>query len=103
MRIISKKLLKDFWKNHNASEQPLKAWHYEVKNARWKNHNELKQHFRNASVINTKRVVFNIKGNDYRLVAAIEYNLKIVFVVWIGTHSNYDKINVAKLKYVKTN
>ncbi len=103
MRIISKKLLKDFWKRYNDSEQPLKSWHYEVKNALWNNPYDLKRHFGNASVINNKRVVFNIKGNDYRLVADIEYRLKIVFVIWIGTHSNYDKLNIEKLRYVKTN
>ncbi len=54
-------------------------------------------------MINNKRVVFNIKGNNYRLIADIEYNLKILFVIWIGTHSDYDKINIEKLRYVKTN
>ncbi len=103
MRIISKKLLKDFWKRYKDSEQHLKSWNYEVKNALWNNSSDLKRNFRNASVINNKRVVFNIKGNDYRLVVDIEYRLKIVFVIWIGTHSNYNKLNIEKLKYVKTN
>jgi len=103
MRIISKKILKDFWKRYNDSEQQLKAWHYEVKNALWNNPYDLKNHFRNASIINSKRVVFNIKGNDYRLVTDIEYRLKIVFVIWIGTHSDYDKLNIENLRYVKAN
>jgi mRNA interferase HigB len=103
MRVISNKLLKHFWKIHSDSEQPLKYWYNEVKNVTRKNPNELKQHFKNASVINSRRVVFNIKGNDYRLVVDVEYNLKIVFIIWIGTHSDYDKINIEKLRYVKAN
>ena len=103
MRIISRNTLKRFWKIHNDSEQPLKFWYNEVNNSFWKNPNELKHQFKNASVINNKRVVFNIKGNDYRLVADVEYNLKIIFIVWVGTHTNYDKLNIEKIKYVKTN
>jgi len=63
----------------------------------------LKKQYRNASIITSKRVVFNIKGNSYRLVVDVEYKLGIVFIVWLGTHKEYDNINMKEIKYVKTN
>jgi len=74
-----------------------------AKKSIWKNHNELKSKIPDASIISNKRVVFDIKGNDYRLVVDIEYSLKIIFIVWVGTHSQYDKVNIKKLTYAKTN
>lgn len=102
MRIISRKTLKDFWNAHLEAEQSLKAWFAEVENAEWKNPNDLKKQFGSASIISDKRVVFNIKGNRYRLVVDIEYFLGIVFIVWIGSHNEYDKINVKEISYDKT-
>jgi len=99
MRIISRRTLINFWKKHPRSEQALKAWYDEAHNVVWKTPNELKKQYRNASIISKKRVVFNIKGNDYRLVVDIEYKIGIVFVVWIGTHKEYDKVNIMELKY----
>ena len=72
-------------------------------NADWNSPNELKAQYRGASVITDKRVVFNIHGNSYRLIVDIEYRLKIVFVVWFGTHKQYDKINAKTISYVKAN
>jgi len=103
MRIISKKTLINFWKKHKEVEQALKSWHDEVLNASWTSPNELKKQYLNASIISNKRVVFNIKGNAYRLVVDIEYRIGIVFIVWIGTHKEYDKLNIRELQYVKTN
>ncbi len=91
-----------FWKKYAKAEQSLKSWFDEANNAKWSSPNELKKQYRNASIINNKRVVFNIKGNDYRLVVDIEYKIGIIFIVWIGTHKEYDKINVKEIKYVKT-
>ena len=102
MRIISRKILKGFWHTHLDAEQSLKAWFAEVENAEWKNPNDLKKQFGNASIISDKRTVFNIKGNRYRLIVDIEYHLGIVFIVWIGSHNEYDKINVKEISYVKT-
>ena len=102
MRIISKRTLTLFWRKHPASEQPLKSWFDEAINANWRNPNELKLQFGNASIISDKRVVFNIHGNAYRLVVDIEFRLQIIFIVWIGTHHEYDKIDVRKVEYVKT-
>ena len=102
MRIISRKILKKFWQIHHDAEQSLKAWFAETENAEWKHANELKEQFRSASIITNKRVVFNIKGNRYRLVVDIEYQFGIVFIVWIGSHIEYDKIKVKEISYDKT-
>lgn len=77
----------------------LDAWFHEAKQARWKNSTEVKEHYRNASIVGAERVVFNIKGNDYRLVAAIDYRRGIVFIKWLGTHLDYDKIDARTVKY----
>ena len=93
MRIIARRTIREFWHNHSDSETPLISWFKEIKKAKWKNFNELKAQFRNASIVGNDRVVFNIKGNDYRLVAAIDYEKQILWIRFIGTHKAYDKIN----------
>ncbi len=93
----------DYWQQYPEIEQQLKAWISEVTLAEWPNPNELKLQFRTASIISKKRVVFNIKGNKYRLIVDIEYRLQIIFVVWFGSHKEYDTIDVDKVRYVKTN
>jgi mRNA interferase HigB len=103
MRVIAIKTLKDYITEFHQAEQALLSWHEEVAAASWDNPNELKAQYRNASVLTEKRVVFNIHGNSYRLIVDIEYRLKIVFVVWFGTHKQYDKINAKTVSYVKTN
>lgn len=103
MRIIAVQTLKKYWEAFPLSQQSLFSWYEEVEEAQWDSPNELKAHYRNASVINNKRVVFNIHGNTYRLVVDIEYRLKIVFIVWFGTHKQYDAINVKTIKHAKTN
>lgn len=101
MRIIKEKNLTEYCriKTYRPAEDSLKAWTYEVKYSSWENSNDLKAKYRNASIINSKRVVFNIKGNNYRLVADIEYKLGLVFIVWFGTHEEYDKVDVKSLNY----
>ena len=103
MRIISRKILTNYWEKHLEAEQALKSWFDELSEALWKSPNELKLQYRNVSIISNKRVVFNIHGNKYRLVVDVEYRIGIVFTVWIGTHKEYDRINVKEIKYVKTN
>jgi mRNA interferase HigB len=102
MRLIAVKTLKEYWKAFPEAEQALLAWYDEAETAVWSNPNELKQQYRNASILTDKRVIFNICGNSYRLIVDIEYRLKIVFVVWFGTHKQYDKIDAKKVAYVKT-
>jgi len=101
MRIIKEKTLSDYCilSKYKQAQESLKAWVYEIKFSSWDNANELKSKYRNASIISSKRVVFNIKGNDYRLIVDIEYKLRIVFIVWFGTHSEYDKIDAKTVSY----
>jgi mRNA interferase HigB len=94
MRILSKSTLKAFWENYPNSKAPLEAWHEEVVKADWATPQQLKAQFGHASLIKAHRAVFNIKGNDYRLVAKINYPYRIVYVRFIGTHSQYDAIDV---------
>lgn len=103
MRVIAVKTLKQFWEKVPDTKQSLLPWYEEAETAFWNNPNELKTQYINASVISDKRVVFNIHGNKYRLIVDIEYRLKIVFIVWLGTHKQYDKIDAKKINYVKTN
>ena len=93
MRVIAIKKLRAFWTKHRISEQPLKAWYSEAKKANWQSTKDIKTDYRNASFLANNRVVFNIKGNDFRLVVAIKYEYKIVYIRFIGTHKEYDKIN----------
>lgn len=101
MRIIKEKTLIKYCNlsKYKPAKESLKAWVYEVRYSNWSSASELKAKYRNASVISSKRVVFNIKGNKYRLIVDIEYKLKIVFVVWFGTHSEYDKIEGKTIRY----
>jgi mRNA interferase HigB len=101
MRIIKESTLAEYCKQskYKQAEESVKAWIYEVRFSTWNNANELKAKYGNASIISSKRVVFNIKGNDYRLIVDIEYKLKIVFVVWFGTHKKYDKIDAKTVRY----
>jgi mRNA interferase HigB len=101
MRLIKEKTLTYYCSlsKYRQAEEPLKAWAYEVKFSIWNNTNELKSKYGNASIISSKRVVFNIKGNDYRLIVDIEYKLNIVFIVWFGTLKEYDKIDAKTIKY----
>jgi len=103
MRIIAVKTLKDYLGKFPQAEQALLSWYEETETANWGSPNDLKAQYRNASILTDKRVVFNIHGNSYRLIVDIEYRLKIVFIVWFGTHSQYDKIDAKKVGYAKTN
>jgi mRNA interferase HigB len=93
LRVIAKKILRDFWKEHPECEQPLKCWYREAERVHWKTPNQLKQQYPSASILENNRIVFNIKGNKYRLVARINYDFGIVWIRFIGTHAQYDKIN----------
>jgi mRNA interferase HigB len=93
MRIIARSTLREFWEKYPDAETPLKTWVGEVRKAEWKTFNQLKQQFGTASIIGNDRAVFNIKGNSYRLVAAIDYEKQILWIRFIGLHKDYDKIN----------
>lgn len=97
MRIISRKKLKEFWERHTEVRQPLQAWYDYTKHAEWKKPSDIKKVFGNASFVGNDRVVFNLKGNSYRLVVAISYEHSIVFIRFIGTHQEYDKIDAVNI------
>ena len=93
MRVIAKKILREFWEKHNDCEQQLKAWYQETSKAEWQNSNEIKLDYPTASIVGDNRIVFNIKGNTYRLIVKINFDYQMVWIRFIGTHSEYDKIN----------
>ena len=93
MRVIAKKILREFWTKHSDCEQQLKAWYQETLNAEWKNTNEIKLEYPTASIIGDSRIVFNIKGNSYRLIVKINFDYQMIWIRFIGTHAEYDKIN----------
>ena len=97
VRVISKKTLIEYYEKHKEIKSQLKAWYHEAKNAEWKNPQEIKQKYASASIIGGNKVVFNIKGNKYRLVTELNYQMKIVYIKFIGTHKEYDKINVEEI------
>ena len=95
MRVIAISTLKAFWEQsqHHGAEQPLKAWFEEARLATWQQPADIKAQYGNASILKNRRVVFNIKGNEYRLVVAVSYKLQLVFVKFVGTHKQYDLID----------
>ena len=97
MRVIAKKILREFWTKHSDCEQQLKAWYQEAEKAQWNNLNELKLEYPNASILENNRVCFNIKGNTYRLIVKINFPYQMVWIRFIGTHAEYDKINANKI------
>ena len=103
MRVIAIKTLKDYIQEFHQAEQSLLSWYDEAASADWKNASELKSKYKSASILNNKRVVFNINGNTFRLIVDIEYRFKVVFIVWFGTHKQYDKIDSKTIRYVKAN
>ena len=97
MRVIAKRTLRDFWEKHADCEQQLKAWYNEAEQAEWKSPNELKKDYPSASILEDSRIVFNIKGNSYRLIVRINYKYGIVWIRFIGTHAEYDKVDATKI------
>lgn len=93
MRIIAKSTLRNFWARHKDAEQPLKAWYEEAKKAEWNSFQDIKRQFGNASIVGNDRVVFNIKGNSYRLVVLVLFRRGKAFIRFVGTHKEYDNID----------
>jgi mRNA interferase HigB len=105
MRIIARRTLREFveslagQKDQNAVKVALDSWLDEARKAHWKNTAEVKQSYATASIVSGGRVVFNIKGNAYRLVVAMDFEKSIIWIKWIGTHKAYDGLNVKELEY----
>ena len=99
MRIISVGTLRDYWQRpgHSDAEQPLKAWVAISRSAIWSTPADVKRMFRTADIVSNNRVIFNIGGNKYRLIAAVHYRGKRIYIRFIGTHAEYDKIDAAKI------
>ena len=93
MRVISVKTLRNFWVVHPDARQALLAWHDEARMAAWKQPAGIKAHYASATILRNRRVVFNVKCNDYRLVVALAYKLQIVYIKFVGTHAQYDKVD----------
>lgn len=96
-RIIAKKTLKEFWEMHTDAEQYLKTWYDVAKNSEWTCPADIKNSFATASILKNSRVVFNIKGNSYRLVVKFNYEKRWAFIRFVGTHSDYDQINADEI------
>jgi mRNA interferase HigB len=97
MRIIALATLRDFWKRHPDAEIPLRSWYTLASRSDWRRPADVKAAYRNASVVANNHIVFNIKGNDYRLVAAVHYNRGMLFIRFVGTHREYDKIDAGTI------
>jgi mRNA interferase HigB len=97
VRVIAKKILREFWAKHNDCEDQLKSWYKEAEEANWQIPNDIKKEYPTASFLADNRVVFNIKGNHYRLIVKINYAFSIVFIRFVGTHAEYDKIDATKI------
>jgi len=105
MRIIARRTLRQFiasregHKDHPALKAALDAWFAEVSKAAWTSTADVKRRYATASIVNADRIVFNIKGNDYRLVVAVDFEKMIVWIKWIGTHRDYDRIDVKEVEH----
>lgn len=105
MRIIARSALRAFiearvgQKDQRALKGALDAWFVETRRANWTDAADVKRRYRTASIINSDRIVFNIKGNDYRLVVSVDYEKGIVWIKWIGSHAEYDRIDVSEVRY----
>jgi mRNA interferase HigB len=97
MRVLSKKTLKTYWTIHQDCEQQLKTWYKESKEAIWKNPRDIKRDYPSTSFLEDNRVVFNIKGNKYRIIVKVNYDYGIAWIRFVGTHAEYDKINASKI------
>jgi len=97
MRIISRRRLVEFWEVHPDAEQPLRAWYTETKKASWNSPAEIKEVYRSVSILSNNRVVFNIKGNTYRLIVVVEYSQGKMFIRFVGTHAEYDRIDATSI------
>jgi mRNA interferase HigB len=105
MRIIARRTLREFvarrvgHKDHGALKAAIDSWFAEAKRAQWSSTSDIKRLYATASIVSAERIVFNIKGNDYRVVVAVDFEKGIVWIKWIGTHKDYDRIDAKKVAY----
>jgi len=97
MRIIAKSTLRDHWKKNRDSEQSLLSWYKVANKAKWSNFNQVKEQFGTCKVLGNDRIIFKIKGNNYRLIVKISFENQLIWIRFIGTHSEYDSINAKEI------
>lgn len=97
MRVIAKKTLREFWMKHSDCEEQLKSWYREAIEANWNSPQDIKTDYPSASFLQDNKVVFNIKGNKYRLIVKINYDFGMIWIRFVGTHAEYDKVNASKI------
>jgi len=97
--IISKAIIKEFTQKHPDADNALTKWYNEIKVADWSNFSDVKKTFNTTDAVTNDRYVFDIKGNQYRLIALIIFRIRTVFILFIGTHKEYDKIDASKIDY----
>jgi mRNA interferase HigB len=97
MRVIARSTPRKFWDKHGGSEQPLKAWFQEAKQATWRGPHDIKAKYHSTSILKNNRVVFNVGGNTYRLIVRINYRFGVVYIRFVGTHEDYDRVNAEEI------
>jgi len=97
MRIFSRKILREFWEKHPDAQNPLQTWYLDVKHANREKSSDIKVVYQTASFLKNNRIIFNIKGNTYRIVIVVHYKNGDVFIRFVGTHSEYDRIDANKI------
>ncbi len=97
MRIISRRILREFWEEHPDATLPLQTWFHDVEHATWNSPADINAVYRNASSVANNRVVFNIKGNRYRLIVVVVYQHGVVYIRFVGTHEEYDRIDATMI------
>lgn len=97
VRVIAKKVLRDFWLRHSEVEQQLKAWYHEAEKEKWRSPVDVKRFYPAASILPGDRIVFNIKGNKYRIVVRVNYAFGVVWIRFVGSHADYDKIDATTI------
>ena len=102
MKVLVKRTIHYYINKYPPAEKPLTSWENEFSKIAFKNFNEIKDKYRNASIVTNNRVIFNIKGNDYRLIVSMNFRQQACYVIWFGTHKEYDKINVETVAFDTT-
>ncbi len=97
MRVIAKRTLREFWEKHTDTKQALLSWYKVAKSAKWQNFEEVKQQFGTCKILGDDRIIFKIKGNKYRLIVKITFTNQIIWIRFIGTHSDYDSIDAKEI------
>lgn len=97
MRVIKRKTLIEFGKSHADARDALEAWYHEARRARWKSYHDVRRQYATADMVPKDRVVFNIRGGNYRLIVHIHYRTQIVFIRFVGTHAAYDEVDASTI------